>query len=408
MRSRKVVIIIIMIQLFFAGTFKIFAGEEEHTQPVPEVKVGGRWFLSYLSGEIDGEKVSLFAIKRGYINVKVKLNEIFSGRITPDISIDREGDGAGDIELRLKYAYLKYQVPDLLFLKKAYVEFGLVHRPWLNFQENLNGYRLRGTMFLARNGVISSADFGVSYWALLGGEMGEEYQEEVSDSYPGLYGSISFGFTNGGGYHAFEQNHNKPFESRLSIRPLPFIFPGFQISYAGAYGKGNTVESPDWVMHYTYLSMEEKYFTLCGSYYTGIGNFLGKAVDSLGNSLDQEGYSFFGDYKIPVWNISIMGRYDIFRQNRYGIWSESKRYIVGIAYHLFRGNKFMIDYDYQEGGSFFWRQNFPCGIYGRSSVLEFNGIILRVQNRFHDIIMYSWPNTTNLLVFPCWIYTICQ
>ncbi len=345
--------LLIIFHLLLINPLETLAGENDESTLFPQVKIGGQWFLSYLTGEIDGEKVSLFAVKRGYINVKVKLNERFSGRITPDVSIDREGDGAGDLELRLKYAYLKYLVPDFVFLKKSYVEFGLVHRPLLNFQQNINGYRLQGVMYLPRNGVISSADYGITYWAFLGGEMDEEYQKEVSDSYPGLYGSVSFGFTNGGGYHDFEQNHNKPFESRLSIRPLPFVIPGFQISYAGAYGKGNTAASPDWTMHYAYLSLEDQYFTLTGSDYTGVGNSLGKAVDSLGNSLDQRGFSFFGDYKIRAWNISIMARYDIFQQNQYGTWYESKRYITGVAYHFLGGNKFLLDYDFQEGGSFF-------------------------------------------------------
>ncbi len=49
------------------------------------------------------------------------------------------------------------------------------------------------------------------------------------------------GVYNGSGYHAAENNYqNKPVEYRVSVRPLPDILPGFQATYFGLYGKGNS------------------------------------------------------------------------------------------------------------------------------------------------------------------------
>jgi len=121
-----------------------YGGEADSTAMLNETKtyISGQWFLSYMNGTDHGEKVNFFTVKRGYINIGVIFNETFSGRITPDISIDQEGDGAGDLELRLKYAFLKWNLPEISFLTKSYFELGLVHLPWLHFEENINNYRV--------------------------------------------------------------------------------------------------------------------------------------------------------------------------------------------------------------------------------------------------------------------------
>ena len=62
-----------------------------------------------------------------------------------------EGDDAGNIEMRLKYMYLKMKMDQFDFLPSSYFEFGMVHRPWLDFEESINGFRMQGTMFLERS-----------------------------------------------------------------------------------------------------------------------------------------------------------------------------------------------------------------------------------------------------------------
>lgn len=326
------------------------AGEKKEDQTGNmQTDISGQWFISYLKGTVDGEKVNLFVIKRGYINFKTKLNDTFSGRMTPDISIDQEGDGAGDLELRLKYAYLKWNLPSFSFIAQPYFELGLVHLPWLNFEENINHYRAQGTMFLPRNGVVSSADFGVTLVGLFGGQVDEDYQKNINKTYPGRYGSFAIGVHNGGGYHAFERNNNKPLQGRLSLRPFPDVLPGFQVSYYGIYGKGNTRDEPDWITNMGFVSIEHRKFVLTGSYYTGVGNAMGSAVDSTGKALDQNGYSFFAEYKIPEYKIGLFGRYDFFTQKKYGNDNERKRHIIGIAYYFHGRSKFILNYDNHKG-----------------------------------------------------------
>ncbi|MCK4753901.1 MAG: hypothetical protein KAS58_01630 [Calditrichia bacterium] len=355
MSKIHIIMILIVCMIFLLSVNICFSDEKESKSNtgIQSVSIGGQWFLAYLDGTLDDERVNLFTVTRGYINIKAKLNESLSGRITPDVSIDQEGDGAGDLELRLKYAYLKWSLPNILFFTKPYFELGLVHRPWLNYEENVIGYRVEGTMFLPRNGIVNSADFGVTFVALLGGEMSKEYQKSVSKSYPGRYGSIVIGVYNGGGYHAFERNTNKPIEGRITLRPFPDFIPGLQVSYTGAYGKGNTIKAPDWSLNMGYVSWETRRFILTGSYYKGIGDFRGRAIDSLGNSLDQDGYSAYGELKFPQLNLGIIARFDYFERHEFDEVINNRRYIAGISYRFYKNSKFLITFDRNEGPSFF-------------------------------------------------------
>lgn len=308
----------------------------------------GQWFLSYEAGKLNDSDFNQFLLKRGYITIEKAFNSSISGRITPDITVDREGDGEGDIELRLKYCYLKYKFPEIAFLTGCFIEFGLVHRPWLDFEEHINEYRVQGTMFLERNTILNSADYGATLVSHFGGEMDGDYKQNVSDAYPGKYGSIAIGIYNGGGYHAIEKNLDKTVEWRLTIRPLVQYFPGLQFTYVGANGKGNIERPPDWNFHSAYVSWEHQKFVFTGMYFSGNGNSYGSAIDAVGNSLTQNGYSLFGELKFLSQKLSIMGRYDYFNSEirLKNIFNE--RYIVGAAYHFLNGCKILLDYDMLE------------------------------------------------------------
>jgi hypothetical protein len=67
------------------------------------IKVSGQYFLTYEYGKKGETGFNQFAIQRGYISVFKAFNSNISARITPDISVDQEGDGIGDLEMRLKY-----------------------------------------------------------------------------------------------------------------------------------------------------------------------------------------------------------------------------------------------------------------------------------------------------------------
>ena len=308
-----------------------------------KTSISGQWFLSYQNGNKSGKAFNYFLIKRGYINFKHQFSESFAGRITPDISVDHEGDGYGDIELRLKYCYVKYNLKNSSFFTKPFFEIGLAHRPWLDFEQHINLYRAQDKLFLEKIDLINSADFGVTFMTLLGGEMDDSYKKQINKNYAGRYGSLAVGVYNGGGYHAVEENLNKSVEGRLTIRPLPYIIPGLQISYNGVIGKGNIESEPEWKINSFFLSWENYRAVLTALYYFGKGNFSGKMLDNSKHAFSHNGYSLFGDYRLFNRQYSIIARYDYFKQNFQT--NNTKRLILGIARHLVNGSKIIIDID---------------------------------------------------------------
>jgi hypothetical protein len=288
-----------------------------------------------------------FVIKRGYINFSKDITPFLSGRITPDITIDREGDGEGDVEMRLKYCYIQFRAPSWSFLTEPSFFIGQVFTPWIEFEEKINRYRVEGSHFLDRVKQTPSADFGIAFTTLLGGKLGDDFQKNINNKrYAGRFGSLAVGLYNGGGYHAIEKNNNKTFQWRLSIRPLPDLLTGFQVSGTGTIGKGNIPESPKWIFNSAVLSYEHEWFVITGQYYKAIGDFEGSLIDNITyESLKNYGTSYFGEVKLFNKKISIIGRLDMQSVNKGNEFLESRRYIAGIAYHLSGRNKFIIDYN---------------------------------------------------------------
>lgn len=318
-----------------------FAGETDG------LDFSGQWFIAYDYEKEDGQESNEFGLKRGYVTVQKTLNQYLSIRVTQDIAVDQEGDGVGDVEIRLKYGYLKYSLPDFSFFHKPYIEFGLVHRPWIDFEQSINKYRVQGTMFMERYGLLRSADYGFTMFSYFGGSMDKEYLDKINKKFGGKYGSLSVGLFNGGGYEEIEENENKLVEGRLTVRPLPATLPGFQFSYIGAFGKGNTAESPDFNLNAVFLSYEQENLIATAMYYNGLGGLQGEIVYvNTGKSVQQSGYSLFGEIKIPFTALFAFGRFDNFKNELYDLDYNKRRFMGGFSYPFHKGSKLVLDYDY--------------------------------------------------------------
>lgn len=337
----------LLLILGAAAAASAFAETSDLPKGLRGTSIGALWYLSYqYRAEHDPADSSntvyrsAFVVKRGYINIKKSLTPWLGARITPDV----RQDSSGDFKVRLKYIYADFKLPDAAFLCKPHIEWGLVHRPWLDFEEHIDYYRLQDPMFLERNGLLNSADVGFTFFSLLGGEMDEEYQTKVNSKYPGKYGSIAMGIYNGGGYHAGENNNKKVPELRITLRPLPEIVPGLQLTYFGVYGHGNTARAPEWQVNTAFLSLEHERFVATGTYYRGKGTSGGE-VDDKGKPMKKEGYSGFIELKFPATRMSLIGRYDWFDHNRNASRDETARIIAGIAFHLHEHTKIVVDFD---------------------------------------------------------------
>ncbi|HXH51567.1 MAG TPA: hypothetical protein VNM47_19685 [Terriglobia bacterium] len=311
----------------------------------------GLFYISYQNGQqysgVPGETTDYnsFQLKRGYFGADVDVTSYLTARFVTDIT----SDSTGDFKARVKYLYGKFHWKGNNAITAPYMEFGLAHMPWLDFEEAMNGFRMQDTMFLERNSIFNSADVGVLFGSDFGGSMSSDYKSKVNSHYAGKYGSWQVGVYNGGGYHAAEKNTNKVFEGRVSIRPAPSHVPGLQFTAFGVVGKGNqATDPPDWRVFDGMVSYESQHFTLTGQGFVGKGNQGGTAINSDGTGAERRGFSVFAAVHIPLPNdrgkISILGRADEMNSNT-AVYNDIQRlYIGGVAWHFYKEYIWLFDY----------------------------------------------------------------
>ncbi len=364
------------------------------------LKIGTLTYMDYSTGvlphrpegsEMKKKGFSYFALTRGYINIIKDVTPWLSFRITPDIR-------AGNVDtndLRLKYAYALFKLPDVGFLTDIISEFGLGHFPWLDFEEQINPYRMQGYMAREFVGTFNSADRGVSVAGYFGGKLDPHYVKRLTVNYPladhyvGKYGSWWISYMNGGGYEMKETNMGKALEGRITIRPfgtqteglLPLA--GLQLSYFFISGKGgerikdvtgNTQffrksSYPRYDVHLGMLSYQHPWFVITLQYSQSYGNHKGSWVvstDTLPGGekvLKTKQWSVFLDVAMPFHNkLHLFARYDWFDPNdnvkRFydpstrswilGKDDTSKHYMIGLAYYLYKSNILMLNFEWMD------------------------------------------------------------
>jgi hypothetical protein len=329
------------------------------------LKVGSEVFFSFQNGDgWSGTKdettsYNRFVLKRGYINIEKEITPWLSARVTPDIY----ADSTGQYVFRMKYAYAYFHWKGNKFFNNPYLETGVAHTPWIDYEDQINRYRMVEPNFLDRNSLVSSADLGIMTGSNFGPELSATYKKDVQDKYAGTYGSWALGLYNGGGYATSEKNQNKAVEWRLSIRPFGAVFPGLQVQWTGVRGFGNKaddvtkdpiVPAPDWNLNQYGLTYESKWFNAYYLYYTGDGNAAGTLLDTTSHATivpaaPMNGYTWFVEGKFPAnrkWSAFV--RYDRLDNNTNESRNDKKdiqtRTDIGIAWWFFKANALVLDY----------------------------------------------------------------
>ncbi|MDZ7807582.1 MAG: hypothetical protein U5K71_10750 [Gracilimonas sp.] len=312
-------------------------------------RIDGVMFLSF-EHDITGDSFhNQFTIKRGYVNFRHRLAEGLNARLTQDVTIDREGDGLGDIELRLKYAYVEYDIRNIGFFNEPVISAGVTRRPWISFEQEVNDYRSQRSMFLDQNNFLPSADYGIVFETGLG----EPLNDSGLSSNDSRYGSFSIGVYNGGGYSSLEENNNKVIEGRLSLRPAAELLPGFQLTGFGAIGKGNSVSNPDFNIYGAAVSYESLRFNAVAQGFESTDDIRFEGIVSPYPPYDFQGWSVFGELqpvkKIPVF---LTGRTEqmVDKDRQRWIVMES---VVGLAYVFKDRSKIMLDFSHRESRAVF-------------------------------------------------------
>jgi hypothetical protein len=304
----------------------------------PSVKVGGTIYADYTytvspeSTDADGNPVnpSAFNVTRSYINLTGSLSHIVAFRITPDITRETGGDSSldGSLVFRLKYAFAQFNLDDWL-AEGSWARLGIQQTPWVDFEEGIYRYRFQGTVFVEREGFLSSSDAGASFHYDL----------------PSGYGDLHAGYYNGENYNHAEVNDQKAFQIRGSIRPLPrgSVWQGLRGHVF--YDADHYVKSADRLRFVVSATFEHRYVNAGFDYLRTRDRTSAGAAE-----VDGEGFSIWATPRSPTgWEALL--RYDRFEPNSGVDRSVRARTIAGVAYWFpHQGNvatAVLLDYDGQ-------------------------------------------------------------
>ncbi|NMB99311.1 MAG: hypothetical protein GYA35_03410, partial [Thermoanaerobaculaceae bacterium] len=257
------------------------------------LKIGGIYFISFQNGRSFNPSTpngysaySKFVLKRGYFDVRKEISPFLKIRFTPDLTEEQ----SGEYKMRMKFCYADFVWKGNGVVTDPHVEVGMVHFPWFDIEETINTYRMQDAPFLDRIGVATTADLGLLFGANFGGHVNEEYQRQVSSSYPGKWGSFEIGIYNGGGFISKEKNSNKVVAGRLSLRVVPEKVPGLQFHWFFVNGRGNLEENlfceakgvffgkriyPKWNLQMAAISFQHSHFNILAECFEGEGNLSG-------------------------------------------------------------------------------------------------------------------------------------
>ncbi|HEY6807185.1 MAG TPA: hypothetical protein VI160_00240 [Gemmatimonadales bacterium] len=283
----------------------------------PTVTVSGVAYTQYAYQLKDtANHVNNFSVQRAYVNVLGK----FAGGIATRVTLDVTPAAAGNQFIRLKYAYFAY-TPDGSALT---YKLGLIHTPWLDWEEALWDYRMQGSMALDRNGYLTSSDAGV-------GVDGKWNSDQVN---------AQLAIVNGEGYSGGTGDQRKDVEGRVSVRVMntddASRVGGLRLS--GYFGIGRTTAGGIRDRYIAMASYKSAQVTLAGE--------IASTRDAAGNG---NVISAFGVYHFTGSKAAVIGRLDVVKPDKAAPSTTpgytNTRLIIGPSYQLSPNVRLLADVD---------------------------------------------------------------
>jgi hypothetical protein len=275
-----------------------------------DTTVGGRVFadISNIDQKSDGvgqpNNGFNFDIKRFYVSVDHKFNDVWSADLTADasyVAADKQ------TQLYIKKAYLQAKFSDALTLR-----MGAADLPWIPFVEDLYGYRYVENVLVDRTKFGTSTDWGL------------HASGKLAD------GLINYAVSavNGNGYKNPSRSQGIDLEGRVNVNYDHFVV-GVG-GYTGKLGKDvqgvttfHTANRFDAVAAFKTdkIRLGAEYF-----HASDWSNVLSPTSDS------SEGYGLFASYKFTP-KVSVFGRYDWVKPNKDTAPTVRDHYVnLGVSY----------------------------------------------------------------------------
>lgn len=286
-----------------------------------------------------------FRATRTIMDIRRSFTPTTRGRLV----LDTRGSGS-DYRAYIRHVIGEIDIPKM----SGTLSFGEIGLPTTGYDDAFWGYRVQGTSFTEREGLMTAGDWGVGWnWK--------------PSSLPVTWYTT---FTNGEGRTTAEANIGKAVESRLTWKtPVN----GLEVSGFGYYSQGgNFTNTPN-----TGVEIEQSRFG-GGVYYKGPGfriavtgivaddmaDTYGNAILLLSNSTDNmnrqsvpttnanrvnqmnsRGWSVMGVLDVPGTDWSVLGRYDYFRPGGEIEDNGHSRYIFGPAWKFNDNMTFVVAYE---------------------------------------------------------------
>ncbi len=287
---------------------------------VPTLKINGVHYLGFtgINYKDDRDDVKRFESRRNYFQVKAYWNEKDYVRMT----LDTHQDDTGDWKVRLKYAYLYLSG----VLPYTGVEFGQVHRPWIDWEEH-HGWLYRSiakTFVEEHNGahLTNSADLGINFKTKT-----ENFSSEI-----GLY--------NGEGYHGkIKENKELSFEWRLTAHlfgtgreHVKSSTEYLDVSFLGQINSEYKNDPEDFKWYGIHAVYNQPLFLLAAMYV--------KSDHENKDDKEGKGFSVNGELRpVPKW--SVFARYDKWSDEHGSEDKDREEWIAGLAYKYNKNVKFI-------------------------------------------------------------------
>ena len=234
-------------------------------------------------------------LKRFYIGVDHKFNDIFSANITTDFRYNANGTSK-DVLVYVKKAYLQAK------LNPAFaVRIGAADLPWVPFVEGIYGYRFVENTLIDRTKFGTSSDWGVHVLGAIGPNNLVTYQVSA---------------INGAGYKTLSRSSDTiDLEGRVAVNPVKNVT--FAVGgYTGKLGKSAAnlpnVATPHRAERFNALAAYTDKRIRAGIEYFAAKNW--NTVNSLLND-KSDGWSAFGSFAFTP-KLSAFGRYDWLKPSR--------------------------------------------------------------------------------------------
>ena len=286
-------------------------------QQAPQVSVTGVVYTQYQYRDEQVPAKSTFDMTRAYVNVLGRFSNGITTRVTSDII----PNPAGNQQLRLKYAFAAWTPTGSSLTYKL----GMIHTPFVDWEETLWDYRMQGTIAVDRNGAMTASDIGVGVDGHWNGER--------------INGQLTI--VNGEGYSNGTGDFRKDVQARVSVRVQPTNdnsrVGGMRVTGYAGIGKANGGADRN-----RYLGM----FSYRTQQYTLAGEYVSVKNAAVTGSI----ISAFGVYHLaPPSKIALIGRVDLFDPNTNVANDGNTRIIAGASYQLSPNVRLLADLDRVKG-----------------------------------------------------------